>query len=141
MRIAVIDGQGGGIGKHITEKIREHLPHDVEVIALGTNAIATSLMLKAGANEGATGENAIVQNVLRVDVIVGSVAILVAHSMLGELTPAIAEAIAKSPAKKILLPINRSHVEIVGVTQEPLPHQIEELVTRLKDMRKGDIDV
>ncbi|ATW23945.1 DUF3842 family protein [Candidatus Formimonas warabiya] len=138
MRIAIIDGQGGGIGKHITEKLRKHLPEDTEIIALGTNSLATAAMLKAGANDGATGENAIAFMADQVDIIVGSVAVLAANSMLGELTPRMAEAIANSKAKKILLPINRAGIEIIGVVNEPLPHQIEKLITVLIKLRKGD---
>lgn len=89
-------------------------------------------MLKAGANEGATGERAIIYNVPRVDAITGPLAIILADAMLGELTPAMAAAIAASPARKFLLPINRSGVEIVGVNPEPLPHLIEALVNNLK---------
>jgi hypothetical protein len=116
MKIAVIDGQGGGIGKHITAKIRKHLGREIEIIALGTNSVATSMMLKAGANEGATGESAIVYTVDQVDVITGSLSILVAHSMLGELTPSIATAVSRSKALKMLLPIGKNKVEIVGVS-------------------------
>jgi NAD(P)-dependent dehydrogenase (short-subunit alcohol dehydrogenase family) len=136
MRIAVIDGQGGGIGRHITERIRKELGDEVEILALGTNSLATSAMLKAGANEGATGENAVIQNVGQVDVIVGSLAVILAHSMLGELTPAMATAVASSPARKLLLPLNRSGVEVVGATAEPLPHQVERLVQRLKAIKQ-----
>lgn len=134
MRVAVIDGQGGGIGRHLTEKIREILGPAIEIIALGTNATAVALMLKAGANEGAAGENAIIYNAPRVDFIVGSLAILVADSMLGEFTPRMAEAVARSPARKLLLSLNRAGVEVVGVVQEPLPHQISRLVERLKQL-------
>lgn len=132
MRIAVIDGQGGGIGKHITEKLRRELPEDVEILALGTNALATSVMLKAGANEGASGENAIVWNVPRVDLVVGPLGILVPHSMLGEVTPRIAEAVASCAAPKILLPLIRGRIELVGQRGEPLPHLINELIERVK---------
>lgn len=138
MKIGVIDGQGGGIGKHITEKLRKHLPEDVEIIALGTNSLATAAMLKAGANEGATGENAIIFMTDKVDVIVGSVSILAANSMLGELTPKVAEAIAVSKARKLLLPMNRVGIEIIGVVNEPLPHQIEKLVLALKKAGKDE---
>lgn len=136
MKIAVIDGQGGGIGKHITEKIRKELGTSIEIIALGTNSVATSMMLKAGANEGATGENAIINTVDEVDVVAGSLSILVANSMLGELTPLMAAAVSQSKALKMLLPIGRNRVEIVGVQQEPLPHLIDELVKNLKKNRE-----
>ncbi|WP_366922610.1 DUF3842 family protein [Metallumcola ferriviriculae] len=138
MRIAVIDGQGGGIGKHIVEKIRSSFVHRVEIIALGTNALATAQMLKAGANEGATGENAICYTAPKVDVIMGSVAILAANAMLGELTPKMSQSIGESQATKILLPINRSRLEIVSVADEPLPHQIEAAVKRLKQLIEGE---
>ena len=134
MRIAVIDGQGGGIGRLITDQIRKKLPRGTEIIALGTNAIATSLMLKAGANEGASGENAVVQNVDEVDIITGPLGIILAHSMRGELTAKMAEAIAKSKPQKILLPLTLSKVEIVGVQPEPLPHQVDKLVERLIEL-------
>ncbi|MDD2498808.1 MAG: DUF3842 family protein [Desulfitobacteriaceae bacterium] len=137
MRIAVIDGQGGGIGKHITEKLRKNLPESAEIIALGTNAIATSAMLKAGANDGATGENAILFMAERVDIIVGAICVLAVNSMLGELTPKMAEAIAHSKARKILLPINRNGIEIVGAVNEPLPHQIDKLVVAIKKIWRG----
>lgn len=132
MRIAVIDGQGGGIGRHLVEKLRRELPEEVEFLALGTNALATSAMLRAGANEGATGENAVVYNAGRVDLIIGPVSILVPNAMLGELTPGMALAVADSPARKILIPLNRSGIEIVGLRGEPLPHLIEELVKKVK---------
>jgi len=132
VRIAVVDGQGGGIGKHITERLRKELPEWVEIIALGTNAIATSVMLRAGANEGASGENAIVYNADKVDLIVGPVGIIFANSMLGELTPKMAEAIASSGTELILLPLNREGIEQVGLKGEPLPHLIDELVEKVK---------
>ncbi|MBE3572152.1 MAG: DUF3842 family protein [Moorella humiferrea] len=137
MRIAVVDGQGGGIGRHITIKLREELDPEVEILALGTNAAATVAMLKAGANEGATGERAIIYNAPRVDAITGSVAIILADAMLGEVTPAVAAAIAASPARKFLLPINKAGVEIIGVTPEPLPHLIDALARRLKTFCEG----
>ena len=128
MKIAVIDGQGGGIGKHITEKLRRAIGEDSEIIALGTNALATAAMVKAGANDGATGENAIVCTAARVDVIVGPISVLLANSMYGEVTPKMVCAIGGSDAKKIFLPLNRNNVEIVGASSEPLPHQIDRIV-------------
>ncbi len=133
MIIAVIDGQGGGIGKLLVEKLRKELP-DIEIIALGTNSLATSNMIRAGADEGATGENAIVINASRVDVIVGTVGIIAANSMLGELTPAMAAAIAESPAKKLLLPLNRCNIEIVGTEKsESFPALVDKAVKALKE--------
>jgi hypothetical protein len=137
MKIAVIDGQGGGIGKHIIEKLRSKLSLDIEILALGTNALATASMLKAGANEGATGESAIVYNADRADLIIGPIAIILAYSMLGELTPKMAEAISRSPAKKILIPINKNNIEIVGVKSEPLPHMVDYIIEELKRMEDG----
>lgn len=134
MRIAVIDGQGGGIGKSLVEKLRKELPEDVEITALGTNSLATSIMIKAGANEGATGENAIVLNASKVDIIMGAIGIIAANSMLGELTTEMAKAIAESSAKKILLPLNRCNIEIVGVDKsEPMPHLIDKAVQSVKE--------
>lgn len=134
MRIAVIDGQGGGIGKHIVEKLRRELPEDFEILALGTNSLATSVMMRAGANEGATGENAIIYNASRIDCILGPVSILIPNALLGELTAPMAAAIAASPAKKILLPLARGGIEIIGLRNEPLPHLISELVIRVREL-------
>jgi len=137
VRIAVIDGQGGGIGKHIVEKLRREFPEEVEILALGTNALATSVMLRAGANEGATGENAVIYNSSRVDLILGPVSVMFCNSMLGEMTPGMAEAVSSSPARKVLIPLARSGVEIVGIRQEPLPHLIEDLIARVKSIVRG----
>lgn len=127
-KIGVIDGQGGGIGSAIIKKIKELYGETVEVVALGTNAIATAQMLKAGANRGASGENAIVQTTKSVDVILGPLGIIIAHAMMGEVTPGIAEGVAGSPAAKFLLPLTQENVTIVGVARLPLPHLIEELI-------------
>lgn len=135
MRIAVIDGQGGGIGKSIVEKLRRELTEDTHIIALGTNAVATMLMIKAGANEGASGENAIVINVSRVDVIVGAIGIIVANAMMGELTPKMSEAIASSAARKVLIPLNRCNIEVAGVKNEPLPHLIDSAIDIIKNYK------
>lgn len=137
MQIMVVDGQGGGIGKAVIETIRRRLGDDLQIVALGTNAIATSAMLKAGANEGATGENAIAVCAPKADVIIGSTAVLTANSMLGELTSAMAQAIAESPATKLLIPLCRSNVFIMGVVSKPLPHYVDDVVKWIQELMKG----
>lgn len=110
--IAVVDGQGGGIGKNIVTKLRKQIPKElgVTICALGTNSTATGNMIKAGADIGATGENAIVRTAAQSDIIIGSIAIIAANSMLGELTPNMALAISSSRACKILIPLNRCNI-------------------------------
>lgn len=130
MQICVIDGQGGGIGSLVIKKLRETFEESVEIIALGTNAIATTQMLKARANRGATGENAIVRTVAQADIIVGPMAIVLAHAMMGEVTPPIAEAVAASPAKKFLIPLSQEDVHVVGLPLTPLPPLIEILIEK-----------
>lgn len=130
IKICVIDGQGGGIGATIIRKLKERFGETIEILALGTNAIATAQMLKARANRGASGVNAIVQTVKRADLIIGPVGIIMPHAMMGELTPAMAEAIALSPARKILIPLTQENVDIVGLSSSPLPLLVDELIER-----------
>ena len=134
-RICVIDGQGGGIGAAILRALKDAYGETIELIALGTNAIAAAQMLKAGANRAASGVNAIVQTAPRVDVIVGAVSIGWAHAMLGEVTPRMAEAIMASPAPKLFLPLTQEAVHLVGLSAEPLPHLVQALVhKKLKEV-------
>lgn len=132
MRIAVVDGQGGGIGRAIVEKIKAALPN-IEVVALGTNSVATGQMLRAGADDGATGENAIVHNMKYVDIVVGVIGIINANSMMGELSPKMACAIGESTAFKVLLPINRCHIHVVSVEEASLGVHIENAVKVIKE--------
>jgi hypothetical protein len=132
----VIDGQGGGIGATIIKKLREKFGESLDIIALGTNAIATSQMLKAKANRGASGENAIVRTALKADLIIGPIGIVMAHAMMGEVTPKMAEAVAASPARKILLPLSQENVEIVGTAAIPLPHLIDELIEKYLNIKE-----
>lgn len=126
--VCVIDGQGGGIGSTIIKKVKEHFGESLEIVALGTNAIATAQMLKARANRGASGENAIVRTVTRADVIVGTLGIMLAHAMMGEVTPKMAEAVAACQAAKLILPISQENVDLIGVSDDPLPHLVDRLV-------------
>ena len=138
MKIAVVDGQGGGIGKLIVEKLHSAFDNEIVVLALGTNALATSLMLKAGANQGASGENAILFNTSKVDIIIGSIGIVCANSMLGELTPIMAKAISESSAIKVLIPLNRCNIQIAGTKNEPLPHYIDDAINMVNNILRGD---
>ena len=114
MRVVVIDGQGGGIGRQLVARLREALP-DTEIAAVGTNCRATDAMLKAGANSGATGENAVLVACRRADVIAGPIGIAIADSLGGEISPAMAVAVARSSAKRVLLPFQFCDNIIAGV--------------------------
>ena len=128
--VCVIDGQGGGIGSVIIKKLKERFGERIEILALGTNAIATAQMLKARANKGASGSNAIAWTTRRVDVIIGPVGIIIPNAMMGEITPVMAQAVSESPAKKILLPLTQDNLEIVGTTGLPLPEMVDELLDK-----------
>lgn len=132
MVIGVIDGMGGGIGSQVISSLRKFLPSDIKIIALGTNPVATGNMMKAKANQGATGDNAIVFCVAQVDVIIGPLSVAVPNSMLGEVSLAIAEAISLAKAKKIFLPILADDLELVGVENKPLLLAIREVIEKLK---------
>jgi hypothetical protein len=136
MKIAVIDGMGGSIGQQIILELRRNLPEETEIIALGANAIATGTMMKARANRGATGENAVKVCIGEADVIMGSISMLVPNSMMGELTPGMATAIASARGRKILLPLTHPSVEIMGTNDTPLPKLIEQAVDMVGDMYK-----
>ena len=133
-RICIIDGQGGGIGATVIKYLREAFGERVELIALGTNAIATAQMLKAGANKGATGEHAICRTISGAGCVVGPIAVTWANAMLGEVTPKTAEAVTSCPAWKFILPLSQENVEIVGLLKEPLPHLVQEVVEKMKEV-------
>jgi hypothetical protein len=133
LRIAVIDGQGGGIGNLVVKRLREEFGDGIEIIALGTNAVATTAMMKSRANKGATGENAIVWNSGRVDMIIGPLSIALPDAMLGEVTAKMASAVVSSGARRILLPLNQEGVDIVGVNREPLPHLVDMMIAKIKE--------
>lgn len=134
VRIAVIDGQGGGIGSLVVKALREAFGDSLEIVALGTNASATAAMMKARADKGATGENAICFNASRVEFIIGPLSILMPNGMLGELSPRMAEAISVSAARKVIIPLNQEKVSVIGVEKEPLPHLVEKLISELKPL-------
>lgn len=132
-----MDGQGGGIGAAVIKGLREAVGNDLEILALGTNSTATSRMMKAGANKGGTGENAIITTSQKVDVIIGPLSILMADSMMGEVTTGMASAVACSEARKVLIPLTQERVRVVGITSEPLPHLVAEVVEVIKEIGKN----
>jgi hypothetical protein len=133
MIAAVVDGQGGGIGSAIIQILRERLGLATEVWALGTNAVATTRMMHAGANKGVTGEKALIKRVGRAQVVLGTISIILANSFMGEMTAAMTAAVARSPALKILLPVTQEAVEVIGANKQPLPHHVEAMMQRLME--------
>ncbi|ADK82925.1 DUF3842 family protein [Sediminispirochaeta smaragdinae] len=131
MKIAVIDGQGGGVGKAIVQALKPHLAEIDELLALGTNATATVTMLKSGASIGATGENAIIYNASRVDIIAGPIGIIIANALYGEISPKIASAVAESSATKVLIPIDRCRLIIPGASSRTLQTNIKDAVEQI----------
>lgn len=130
MNILIIDAQGGGIGKQVITAIKQNIPKAV-ITAVGTNTTATSVMLKAGADYGATGENAVIVGARKADVIIGPIGIIVADSMFGEITPAMAKSIGQSNAKRILIPVNHCDNIVVGVRNLSIKELIEEVLIEL----------
>ena len=130
MKIVVIDGQGGRLGRLLVEKVRSRLPQ-AQVYALGTNTVATTAMLKAGADFGATGENPVIRNVMDADGVLGPVGVIVANAILGEVTPAMAEAVGSCRARKYLIPMNSCGVVVAGVEELPLPGYVAQAVDSL----------
>lgn len=131
MHILVIDGQGGGIGKQLVEEIRKSLP-EAFITAAGTNSIATSAMIKAGADNGATGENAVIVGCRNADIIAGPMGIVIADSLLGEITPSMAVAVGQSSALRILLPVNRCKNLIIGIADMDIATMIKKAVEEIK---------
>ncbi len=127
MDIVVIDGQGGGFGRALIGALRAAGVQN-EIVAVGTNALATSAMLKAGASAGATGENAVIVNAARAQILAGPIGLVMANSMLGECSPAMACAVAQSPAQKVLIPVSKCGAHIAGLPEKPLAGYIDDAV-------------
>ena len=125
MKVLIIDGQGGGLGRQLVTAIKERAGQ-AEVLAVGTNSTATGAMLRAGADQAATGENAVLAACRRADVIVGPIGIVIADSMLGEITPAMAAAVGQSRAKRILLPVSQCDNIIVGTANLSMAEKVRE---------------
>ena len=129
-KIIVIDGQGGNIGKQLVRRIREELP-DAYIRAVGTNSIATGNMIKAGADEAATGENAVIVAARDADIITGPVGIVVADALLGEVSSAMAKAVSDSKAIKVLIPVNKCDILIAGVKDKSISELIEAAIRQI----------
>ena len=132
--VAVIDGVGGGIGAQIVERLRKEDLSDLSIVALGTNAVATQRMVNAGADKGASGENAIRVSINLADYIIGPIGVVLPNAMMGEITPFIAEAVFRSRGKKLLLPLSQPHFEIVGISQKNVNDLIGDAIVALKKM-------
>lgn len=133
MKIMIMDGQGGGVGRSLVEELHSRYP-TAELIAVGTNAAATSNMMKGGTVIGATGENAVLYNCTRVDAILGPIGIVMANAMLGEITPRMAEAVASSDVPILLIPMSRCNAQVMGVEERKLSDNIKEAVERLAEL-------
>ena len=132
MKILIVDAQGGGMGRQLVASIIKEF-HKAEITAEGTNYIATSNMLKAGADHAATGENAVVVGSRKADIIIGPVGIAIADSMYGEITPAMAAAVGQSDAKKLLIPMNQCNNVIVGVKNTSMSYMVEAVIEQLRN--------
>ena len=137
MKLLIIDGQSGRLGAQIIEGLKKAgLTDQHSIVAVGTNALATSGMINAGADQGATGENAVIVQCRTADVIVGPIGITLADAMLGEITPAMAVAIGQSRAKKLLLPVNHCNNMVAGTKDLPLSKLMDEAVELLRELCK-----
>lgn len=138
MKIVIVDGQGGGIGKGLCEQMKKRFPQ-VKVTALGTNSLATAAMLRAGADVGATGDNAICVGVRDADIILGPMGLVLADAMLGEISPRVALAVGRSRAKKILIPVARCQMLVAGWEEKPLGQLIQDAVDAAGKMIVEDL--
>ncbi len=137
MKVLVIDGQGGGLGKQLVAAVKTCDP-DIEIVAVGTNSTATNVMLKAGADQAATGENSVVTVCRSADVIMGPVGIVIADAMLGEITPRMAQAVGQSAAKRILIPVNLCDNIVVGIENMSMGRRVECAVDALKGIMASE---
>ena len=136
VNVLVIDGQGGGLGRQLVAALSAQCP-EIRLMAVGTNSLAANAMLKAGAQRAATGENAVVVNSRRADIIVGPVGIVIADALLGEITPAMAAAVCQSNATRVLIPVNHCENYIVGVPDQPISSLVAAAVQKVKELCSG----
>lgn len=136
MKVVVIDGQGGGLGKQVISALKTNYKDIIQIVAIGTNAVATQAMLKAGADISATGENPLKVNVKDADVIIGPVGIVIADSLFGEITPKMAKAIGKSKAKRLLIPVNLCSNIVIGVNNTSISVMVNGVIQEMDKLVK-----
>lgn len=133
--VLVLDGQGGGVGSQLVKLLKPRLPEDCRLLCVGTNVMATSAMLKAGASQGATGENAVVHNAARADLILGPIGVILANGILGEVSPTMAAAVSGSEAVKILIPSASCGVYVAGTEER----RLEEYIRRAAELAAKEL--
>ena len=132
-KVLIIDGQGGGIGKQLTQIIKGAFP-SLRIHAVGTNAVATQAMLKAGADDGSTGENAVIVGCRKADIIIGPLGIVIADSLMGEITPKMVIAIGQSNAVRILIPVNQCDNRIAGIDNYSLSFLMRSCIDQIRQI-------
>ena len=137
VNVLVIDGQGGGLGRQLVAALSAQCP-EIRLTAVGTNSLAANAMLKAGAQRAATGENAVVVNSRKADIIVGPIGIVIADALLGEITPAMAAAVCQSNAARVLIPVNHCENYVVGVPEQPISSLVAAAVQKVKELCSGE---
>ncbi len=133
MKIVVVDGQGGKLGRQLVERISAEIK-DTEIIAIGTNSTATQAMLKGGADSAATGENALIVACRKADIIVGPIGIVISDALMGEISPSMASAVGSSNAARVLIPVNKCDSYIMGIENVTVSEMIESAVKKIKEL-------
>ena len=128
MKVLVIDGQGGKLGAQVITLLKERFNKKIELIGVGTNALATETMIKSKPNIAATGENPIVVCAKEADIIIGPIGIVIADSLYGEITARSALAVSKSKAVKLLIPINKCNNIVVGITDNFIKDALSQII-------------
>ena len=129
--IAIVDGLGGGLGAQLVARTRQEFGDSVRIIALGANSAATERMLKAGADRGASGENALRVSIGRADFVLGPIGIVIPDSLMGEISSTMAQAVMEARGERILVPVGQQHFTLVGMESRPVGKLVEEAITVL----------
>jgi len=136
--LVIVDGLGGGMGAQLVARARQEFGQDIQIIALGTNSAATERMLKAGADRGASGENAIRVSVGLGDFILGPIGMAIPNSLLGEISPSMAQAVMEAPGERVLIPVAQQHFTLIGMESRPVGRLVEEAVAYVASRIRAD---